>query len=86
MTLLGGPVTINGQYIPEDVIVLKRQHATHRNVHVLPPPFERDVIRGDIGLVRMNVHSIPESFRKEEYYALANRYLVTRRGAYKKGV
>ena len=84
VNLLGGPITINGQYIPEEVIVVKRQVAQVPNPHVLPPPFERDRIKGDIGFVRMNKHSIPESFRLDEYHALSARYLVTRRRVYQK--
>ena len=84
VSLLGGPITINGQYIPEEVVVVKRQSAGVTNPHVLPPPFERDHIKGDIGFVRMNKDSIPESFRLHEYHALAARYLVTRRSVYRK--
>ena len=82
--LLGGTVTINGQYIPEEVIVLRRQNARMPNRHILPPPFERDVITGPICLVRMNEHSIPESFRLKEYHAMRARSLVTRGKVYNK--
>ena len=84
VNLLGGTATINGQYIPEEVIVLRRQNAQMPNQHVLPPPFERDVIAGPICLVRMNEHSIPESFRLKEYHAMRARSLVTRRKVYKR--
>ncbi len=83
--LLGGRITINGQYVPQEVIVVKRyQGATAANKHVLPPPFESDQIQGDIGLVRMNAQSIPESFRLSEYFALQQQYLVTRRRVYQR--
>ena len=85
VTLLGGRITINGQYVPQEVVVVKRQRATVPNQHVLPPPFERDEIKGDIGLVRMNAQSIPESFRLSEYFALQEPYLVTRRRVYRRG-
>ena len=81
-SLLGGQVTIRGQYIPEEVVVLTRREARIPSQHVLPYPFHRDQWNGPIALVRMNEHSVPESFRLKEYHSLWTKELVTRRKCY----
>lgn len=79
--VLGGPITLNGQYthdLASGVVVVIRQNASTRSTHVLPPPFHRDLICGDICLVRMDANAMPVDFTQEEYDRLNQSFFVTR--------
>ena len=83
-TLINGQLTINGQYIDEQVIIIKRRDETGLpwNKHVLPPPFHNDRIRGPICLVRMDDDAVPKLFKQKEYETLRNKYFITRNNFY----
>ena len=82
-SVLGGPITFNGQYIDEMVIIVRRQRHGIINTHILPPPFHNDTIRGDICLVRMDETATPQDYTREEYNRLRNEHFITRNTVYR---
>jgi hypothetical protein len=82
--VLGGPITLNGQYMSELVVMVVRQRHRVRNVHVLPPPFHKDVIHGDVCLVRMDENAVPRDYTRQEYIRLRQGYFVTRNSIFQR--
>ena len=82
-TVLGGPITLNGQYVDDMVIIVTRQRHGVANAHVLPPPFHQDRIRGDICLVRMDANAVPRDYTRDEYLRLRNAHFITRNSVYR---
>ena len=85
-TLIDGQLTINGQFIKEKVIIIKRRDESGLswNKHILPPPFHHDKIRGPICLVRMDDNAVPQHFTRKEYENLRDKYFITRNQVYEK--
>ena len=81
--VLGGAITLNGQYLDDLVVIVIRQEASTRNQHVLPPPFHQDRIYGDICLVRMDEDAEPRDYTKREYLELLQGHRVTRNSVYR---
>lgn len=71
--VLGGKVTFVGQWPEIDVVIIRAVHAPCKNANVLPPPFHEEEIMGKILLVRMDEHSEPQDFTKEEFMAWVAR-------------
>jgi len=71
--ILGGKVTFVGQWPEIDVVIIRAVHASCINENVLPPPFHEEEVMGKILLVRMDEHSEPQDFTKEEFTAWAAR-------------
>jgi len=68
--LLGGKATFVGQWRSLDVVLMSLRNPseeTPRNAHQLPPPFQDDVVQGDIVLIRMDENSMPTDFTLAEY-------------------
>ena len=71
--LLGRPTFI-GQWPEIDVVIIKAEEGgDYVNPNKLLPPFENEVVRGPILLVRMDENSEPQDFTVNEYESLLRR-------------
>jgi len=85
VTLLGGEITIHGQYHEHEVIMIKRRFPPpERHIAVFPPPFHRDEVWGDVCFVRMDQHSIPQNYTTQEFLQLYVPLRITRAMVYSK--
>ena len=68
--LLGGEVTFLGQYghepEVEGVVIVINQRGGARNGHRLQPPFEGEVVAGDMVLMRTDEEGLPVDFTLKE--------------------
>jgi len=74
--LLGGKATFVGQWRSLDVVLMSLRHPseeTPRSAHKLPPPFQDDVVQGDVVLIRMDENSMPTDFTLAEYNEFVTR-------------
>lgn len=81
--VLGGPITIHGQLHALETIIIKCQETDteiEKNKHMLPPPFHNDIIYGNMVLVRMDKHAIPQSIYSDEYLSFKQSNMHLRNG------
>lgn len=67
--LLSGRATFVGQWPELDVVIMKAVSGERENTNVLPPPFHDETIMGKVLLIRMDEHSEPQDFTKDEFMA-----------------
>lgn len=72
--LLGGAPTFIGQWPDIDVVIMKAQNGFIYNKNTLPKPFDEEVIKGSVLLVRMDENSEPQDFSLQEYLSFARRH------------
>ena len=95
--LLDGSVSIIGSIQEMNVVMLskhfgntgvrdedQKQHEEETNQHILPPPFHRERIKGDILLIRFGEDAKPQHLTKDEYeaYKKTFRRRTLRSGVY----
>jgi hypothetical protein len=68
--ILGGRATFIGQLLNTDIVVIKAVNGKGRNKHILPFPFNEEVVYGSILLVRMDANANHQDLTVEEYMTL----------------
>jgi len=69
--ILGGSATFIGQFINTDIVIIKAVNEKGLlNKHVLPFPFNTEVVYGSILLVRMDENANHQDLMVEEYKRL----------------
>ena len=72
--IIRGRPTFIGQWPEIDVVIIKAEEGgDYVNPNKLLPPFENEVVRGPILLVRMDENSEPQDFTVNEYESLLRR-------------
>lgn len=78
--LLGGTGSFVGQLLDLQVVVMMRADqlkSLAASRHALPPPLNRERVRGDMVLIRMDDNAEPQDFTYEQYAAYCTLKKVT---------